>query len=99
MSDASFSSGLQTTSKAIVTRPCYITCVQLLADGTNAGTLTVYDNASAASGNVVSAVKTKAGDQQIPEPCVPDEGVYCANGLYASVSGTGASYIVYYRLA
>lgn len=99
MSDASTSSGLQTTSQAIATRACYITCVQLLGDGTNAGTLTIYDNSSTNSGKVVAAVKTKAGDVQIPEACIPESGVYCANGLYAAVTGTGASYIVYYRLA
>lgn len=95
MSQPSTSSGLKSSSVAISARPSRIMAIQVLADGTNAATLTVYDNASAASGTEVSKVIVDAGLTY--ELFYIDGGVQCNNGIYASVSGTGAAYIIFYQ--
>lgn len=85
--------GQQTTSKSLSVGPNLITGVLILTDGTNAATLTIYDNPSAASGTVifksVVAGATNSTYFVFPNP------IKTLSGIYASISGTGASYIIY----
>lgn len=52
---------------------------------TDSVTLVLYDNASAASGTIVAAHTLAAGASADTDSF----GVWCENGIYASVSGTG----------
>lgn len=88
------SSGLLAADGIVYAGPCYFWGVVAGADNTNAGSVILYDNASAASGTVISkvivdATTTNAGSM----PGVP---VYCKNGLYLDIGGTGAECVVYF---
>lgn len=91
------SSGRKTADAAIVTRPTRLVSVILEGDGTNAASVTLYDNASAASGTVLAKVLLQASGPMYTQFMIP-EGVECSNGIYADVAGTGAAYIVHYSL-
>lgn len=89
------SGDLITASAVVSANPGRLRGVQALADGTNAATIIIYDNATAASGRIlakiiVDATLTEAG------AAIPSGGVVALNGLYASMSGTGAACIVYF---
>jgi len=56
----------------------------------------LYDNASAASGTEVFKQVVTGTNDAIPYS-MPDGGIYCKNGIYADVTGTGAGYIVFFR--
>ncbi len=68
--------------------------VEVVTDGTNTATVTIYDNASAAAGTILSqpivagAVRFDK-TQEIPP-------VAASNGLYCNIAGTGAKAIVYF---
>jgi hypothetical protein len=89
------SSGLQTSSGTIqnTTKGGTLCGVQALTNGTNTATCTVYDNDSAASGNVVGVGITigaaYSGGSALP--------TVFYKGLFLSISGTGATCIVYYK--
>lgn len=89
------SSGLKSADAVIMAMPGRMFYVQLLGDGTNAASLVLYDNASAASGLVLAKLSLDAGLVQ-SEPFAVEAGVVANNGIYADVSGTGAEYIVYF---
>lgn len=91
---SSRSSGLKSSSGIIQTGRNRINAVTLITDGTNAATLTVYDNASAGSGLVISKV-TASGAQNTTH-VIYESPVVAENGIYATVTGTGASYIIFY---
>lgn len=90
----SLSSGEKTSSTAISAVPSFLTGVQIITDGTNNAKLILYDNASAASGTVLLEMTivgaNNYGGRNWTFPIV------CSNGIYAAVTGTGASYIVEY---
>lgn len=88
------SSGLKSADAAIMAQSGFLCGLQVIADGTNAATVILYDNASAASGTVLAKIVVDAGATY--EDYTPLEGIECANGIYADVSGTGAEYIVHY---
>lgn len=94
MASSSRSSGVQTTATSIATGKSRINAITILGDGTNPGTLTVYDNPSAASGLVLAKALTRSSDVQ--NHIIFTNPVYCENGIYAVPSGTGVSYIIYY---
>jgi hypothetical protein len=96
MTCPSTTSGLKSADVAIMTKPGKIKSVILLADGTNAATLILYDNASAASGTVLVKIAVDAG--LVYESFNSDHGIVCNNGIYADVTGTGAEFIVHYEL-
>lgn len=90
---SSRSSGLQTTDQLIYTGKNRINAITIIADGTNAATVVVYDN-TAASGTVVAKGFVKATNDM--NHIIFENPVVCENGIYADVTGTGAGYIVYY---
>lgn len=91
---SSRSSDLKAASAVIQTGRNRINAVTLFTDGTNAATLTVYDNDSAGSGLVISKV-TAAGAQNTVH-IIYENPVVAENGIYATLTGTGAGYIVFY---
>ena len=90
---SSRSSDLLTASALIATGKNRINAISLIGDGVNAGTLTVYDNTSAA-GKVIGYVATKTSDVQ--NHIIFTFPVYAENGIFASLTGTGAKYIIFY---
>ena len=98
MSCPSNSSGLRSADAAILARPGRLLGVIGIADGTNQATVTVYDNASAASGTVLAQVIVDA-TLTYQDMHLPGEGVICNSGIYVDVTGTGANYIIYYTLS
>ena len=88
------SSGLQTGDAAIYARPSSVTSITLISDNTNACTVVLYDNASAATGTVLAKLSVKATDSM--QFAHFDAPIIANNGIYADVTGTGAAYIVTY---
>lgn len=88
------SSGLLTADGAISATSCYLTSIMVGADGTNAATVILYDNASAASGTVVAKIIVDAG--ATAETMTFDSPVQCNNGLYLDIGGTGAEVVVHF---
>lgn len=88
------SSGLRTADAAIYVGRGTLNSVSIITDGTNAATVTLYDNASAATGNVL--FKGVVPGANSSETVAWNLAVRCLNGIYADVSGTGAAYVVYY---
>lgn len=93
MISSSISSDLKIASALIATGRNRINAITFLGDGTNASTLVVYDN-TAGSGKVLAKLVNKATDQQ--NHVIFTNPVYCENGIYGALAGTGGNYIVYY---
>lgn len=89
------SGGLKTSSELIKTGPGYFGGILILTDGTNAAIVTVYDNKNELSGKMLWKTKVPGSDEYgcglFPKPII------FSNGCNVELSGTGASYIVYYR--
>ena len=96
MSCPSTSSGLKSSSTAIHARSAVLTSLICEGDGTNVATIIVYDNASAASGTIVAKAIVPAGARTVH--LTFDAPIVASNGLYLSVSGTGAGAIVHYQI-
>ncbi len=87
-------SGRRTADAAISAIPCLLKSVILEGDGTNACSVILYDNASAASGTVLAKLLLPASSTM----CIVFEnanGIIANSGVYADVAGTGAAYIVH----
>lgn len=93
MATSSLSSDLKSASALINTGKNRINAITFLGDGTNASTLTVYDNTSA-SGKVVAKVVNKTSDQQ--NHVIFTNPVVCDIGIYAALSGVGGTFIIYF---
>lgn len=87
------SSGLKSSSTAICAGPALLHGITLL-QASAACTVIAYDNASTNAGTVLeqlnNTVNTSTVNVKFNSP------VYCANGIYAAVTGTGANYIVHF---
>lgn len=94
MKSSSRSSGLKNADAAISAGRNRINAITLLGDGTNAASLIIYDNASAASGTVLAKI-TQLATARLTH-IIFENPVFAENGIYADVTGTGAEYIVYY---
>ena len=89
------STGKLTSSQVIVRRSGMLTSCLVRTDGTNAATVTIYDNTEASGkilGEWMVQGATGYGGRNWPE------GAFTPfdNGLYISISGTGAWAIVEY---
>lgn len=73
----------------------YLTGCLIVTNGTNDADIIVYDNATTASGTILWQGKVAGASNfggatwEIP--------VRYNNGIYVNVTGTGATYIIYYR--
>lgn len=94
--NSSQSSGLKTADGIIMARPGKLTSIMVTADNTNAASVILYDNASAASGTVLAKliVDATSTHESISFTCPID----CLNGIYLDIGGTGAEVIVHYQL-
>lgn len=90
------SSGLKTADGVIASKSCVLHSLQVIADGTNAATAILYDNASAASGTVVAKIIVDATATY--EDFSALGGIECSNGLFLDIGGIGAECIVHYSL-
>lgn len=89
------SSDLLVASGAIASGRNYVKGVKILTDGTNAATVTIYDNATAASGKVL--YKGTVSGASLAGPLDDfTHMVQAENGLYVQLAGTGANAIVYF---
>lgn len=91
--EVSRSSGLKTSSAAIATTGGTLSGVLVTTDGTNAATITVYDHASSASGTILFTCTVVGGAYF--GGATWEKPIRYSNGIYAAISGTGASYIIY----
>ncbi len=89
------SSGLLSADTAILAQPGMLHGYSLISNGTDAGTLVIYDNKSAASGTAIAKATlpaTTVGSKDV----VFSSPIVCNNGIYADV--TTAGFIVYYSV-
>ena len=89
------STGLLTADKTVITGKSILTGFLVVTDGTNNATIVIYDNTSAAGTELAKIVVLGAsyfggGTFEIP--------IRCTKGIYADITGTGASYIIYYNV-
>jgi hypothetical protein len=89
----------KTASAVCVAVPSYFYSIMVTTDGTNAVTVNIYDNASAASGTklIPSWVVTTSASNRVQtlsmNPPVP-----ASNGIYVDTSTSGTvAYMLYYR--
>lgn len=93
--DTCMSSGLKNSDTAISARPGELCGILIVTDGTNDATAIVYDNASTASGTklfqgkVVGTANFGGATWEVP--------IIANSGIYVDITGTGATYIVYFR--
>lgn len=90
---SSVSTGVLNADTLIFTGRNRINALTVFTDGTNAATVDIYDNTSAAN---KIAVKGKCAGANLVEHFIFENPVYVENGIYADVTGTGATFIVYY---
>lgn len=80
-------------SGVLVADRCRLKQLVFLPSGT-AGSLVIYDNASAGSGNVVWRTKVGTGVQPF-QLIIPGEGILALNGLYAVLTNITSVTITY----
>jgi hypothetical protein len=81
-----------TADGAVKAAPGALVAVMLTA-AAEAGTLILYDNASAASGTVLGSIKAAINTTTVWSPSVP---YVAGNGIYADIGGAGAAATVVY---
>lgn len=91
----STSSGSLAASAAVAARPALVTAITLIPAAA-ACTLTIYDNASAASGTVLAELALLANAKS--ETIAFNLPIEADKGVYASLSGSGAAAIVHFSL-
>ena len=90
------SSGIQAAAGAIVAHECFFCGYSIVTDAEDDVLLTVYDNASAASGTVVGYAK--CSDESLTVHEMFPYPIWCANGIYADLDAAEGDYIIYYAL-
>jgi len=93
LASTAITTGEQTADGAMFSGSANITAIQVITDGTNDGKVVVYDN-TAGSGKVVFECTVTGASHYGGRVFVPPIEVY--TGIYADISGTGASYIIEY---
>lgn len=90
----SLSSGVQSAGGVIFAGRNRVNAITILTDGTNAATLELYDNATTNSGTV--RVKGKCVGASLVNHIIFENPVLFSDGIYAGITGIGASYIVFF---
>lgn len=90
------SSDRRTADAAITAIGGYLHGVMLENDGTNASSVIIYDNATAASGVILAKVLLPASSTVLNYYVTFNHPITANKGIFADVTGTGAAYIVYY---
>lgn len=86
-------SDLLNASALILGRSCKLKGVSINTDGSHDAVLTIYDGLTA-TGKVSAKITVLAADKHGKV----DFNVEMNNGIYVSLSGTGATYNCYYEL-
>lgn len=71
--------------------------VMLLSDGTHTASLIVYDNNAASAATQVATFSIPA-NIAAPQYIMFNNPIICNKGIYADVTGTSATYIIYYSI-
>lgn len=79
------------TDEAALNRPGALLGVNLAA-GSAAASVTIYDNAEAASGNIVAVLKATSNNSRSWN--LPEGGITLQAGAFVQVTGTGATAFV-----
>lgn len=82
------SGALAVGTTTLWTGKCTLNSIQVVTDGTNTATVTVYDN-TAASGTIVALVKILGAN--LFGGCDFSNALKCENGITVVVAGTGAT--------
>ena len=90
---SSRSSGVLNADTLIATGRNRVNAITVLTDGTNAGTVELYDN-TAASGT--KCVVGKCLGANLINHLIFENPVVFEDGIYADVTGTGATFIVFF---
>lgn len=97
--DNMYSSGELTADAQVISVPGYFYGISITTDGSNTGTVTIYDNASGASGKklvqdlVVPSSSTNRGMAFDADPPIAVE-----KGIYVDITCAGTlKYTVYFR--
>jgi len=89
-----YSSGVKAIDAVISDQPAHAVGVDVHDSGSGNVQLTLYDNASAASGTAIFKSPVLAADASLNFNL---DNVRCENGIYADIAGTAPEYIVRYR--
>lgn len=90
------SSGLKTADEVISSKPCELTGVTLIDDGTNVASLVLYDHAVSANGTVLEKITIKA-QTGISKHIEYNPSLQCSKGIFADVeTAAAANYIVHF---
>ena len=89
-------SGVKAVDAVILAVRGYFHGIEIITDGTNSANVIVYDNATTAAGTIVFQ-GTVEGASNFGGVLFIDP-VEMMNGIYINMTGTGMSYIVYYRV-
>lgn len=89
------SSGLKSASSAITTRPARIHGITLI-QASAACTVIAYDNATTNAGTAIEQINNTVNSSSVNVKF--NTPVECINGIYAAVTGTGATFIIHYSL-
>jgi hypothetical protein len=81
------------TSTVLVSSRCRLKQITFNSNGT-AGTIILYDNASAASGTVLWQFDFGANVVSVPV-LIPGEGILAYNGIYATLTNANSCTICY----
>lgn len=87
------SSGLESSSSIISSEPSWLAGVEIITNGTDPATVTVYDNTE--DSGVILFKGTVAGASNFDSINFQNP-VRADDGLYLDLSGTGATSIVYF---
>lgn len=87
------SSDLKSADALIYTGRGTLNALTVFTDGTNAATITLYDNTT--NSGVVLDQLICPGSARTQTHAF-NLAVRCVNGIYADITGTGATYIVHY---
>lgn len=90
---SSISSGVLNANTLVFSGRQRVNALTVFTDGVNDATVSLYDN-TAASGKI--AVKGLCPGTSKVQHFIFENPVFMQDGLYAAVSGTGATFIVYY---
>lgn len=90
---SSISTGVLNADTLIWTGRNRVNAITVLTDGTNAATVDLYDNTT---GSGTIRVKGKCVGANLVNHILFDNPVLFENGIYADVTGTGATFIVFF---
>ncbi len=90
------SSDLVTTSTIVSAKPCTLTGLYVQSNGSNTGTVIIYDNDTTNSGTILAKGQVTATAGITSFQSFAPAGIKADYGLYAALTTTGAV-IVYFK--